>query len=428
MTTAMQLVNELTAVACSADQTNEGLTLYCKNDGGYAVTPNKYKVPLTIEAVAKTDSTNIRLIFHQGQVIMNWENNLDELRWHDPATGKGIGIQGKGRIPVNEWVIMTWRIRKDYASLEINGEERFRTTGDFTALAGQIGIGAAHRSHVTVQSFRVTGETTDVGSSITGPPRLSWDGGFIYVPYEQHEVAIDWYTRHLGLGWNKKTWSGKQDPQSEVEKMSSLAFAERGLIHLKSFVSPSPLVHFRSDWGAKEARVRYTFCCPDISEAARYFSEHNIRTTGPYIDITGQESLDVFAFDGTRHTLISSNQPAMHADKRVTDYSHWRVAVPDLDRAAAWYHEILGLPIVHDAHAQGYIILDENLLLEQQPREVFQGIADGTANPYFRLRDMEEEHRRWKEQGVSVSDIVGTGFKSMHFYDPYGNRINFWSY
>lgn len=428
MSTAEQLVNELVAVASSAEQAEEGLLLYCISDGGYAVTPRNYKVPFTIEAVAKTDSTNIRLKFYEGQVILNWENNPDELRWHDPLTGKGTGLQGKGRIPIDEWVTISWQFEHDSTILSINGEERFRMNGDYGAMAGQIGIGAAHRSNVTVKSFLVSGEVTEHGKAITGPPRIRWDGGFIYVPFEQHEEAIDWYTRHFGLSWNNKTSAGRQDPQSEAEKMSSLAFPVQGLIHLKSFLSLSPLNHFYSDWGTKPSHVRYTFSCPDLSKANAYFKEQHIRTSDPYEDVTGAECLDVFAFDGTRHTLISEPETAQHTDMHVANYGTWRVGVPDLDVAAAWYQNTLGLNVLTDARERGYILLTDNLLLEIRPRELFQGKADGTSSPYSRLRDIEDEQRKWKEQGIPVSDISGTGFKAMHLYDPFGNRINFWSY
>lgn len=120
--------------------------------------------------------------------------------------------------------------------------------GDYRDAAGQIGIGSAHGSNVTVQSFRVTAETTAESGEITGPPRMSWDGGYIYVKDEEHERAIDWYTKHFGLELKWPTWNGKQDPASEAEKMSSLAFPQRGLIHLKSSRSAEPLAHFHIDW------------------------------------------------------------------------------------------------------------------------------------------------------------------------------------
>ncbi|MEF3308745.1 hypothetical protein PV433_07465 [Paenibacillus sp. GYB004] len=142
MERSRELVNELLERACVVGQADDGLRIFCKSDGGYAVTPEKYKVPVVVDAMVKTDSTNIRLRFREGAVILNWENNKDELRWHDPISGKEVGVRGKGRVPENEWIRIVWRIDESSASLIVDGEERCRFEGDYRDAAGQIGIGS----------------------------------------------------------------------------------------------------------------------------------------------------------------------------------------------------------------------------------------------------------------------------------------------
>ena len=60
-----------------------------------AITPRIYRAPLTVRAVAKTDSTNLRLYWHIGEIILNWECSVRELRVHDPHTGDQQGLRAR---------------------------------------------------------------------------------------------------------------------------------------------------------------------------------------------------------------------------------------------------------------------------------------------------------------------------------------------
>src|SRR5262245_20772937 len=61
-----------------------GLKMSSKS-AGYLTTHEKFAPPLRIDAVARTDSTNIRLYFgDKGRLIFNWEMGPEELRHHDP--------------------------------------------------------------------------------------------------------------------------------------------------------------------------------------------------------------------------------------------------------------------------------------------------------------------------------------------------------
>jgi hypothetical protein len=164
------LLDELIAVSdCKVERVDEGIHL---SGMGYVRTPKAYKVPLKIETIAKTDSTNVRLHFAKGQVILNWEENPDILPVHEPIFGHAYKVEGKGRIPVNEWVNITWIIGKDYFTVLVNDEQRFHfgkedglvTLGsgmpwlisNFDNLLSTVGIGPAWGSQVTVKSMTVT--------------------------------------------------------------------------------------------------------------------------------------------------------------------------------------------------------------------------------------------------------------------------------
>ncbi|XEC95892.1 pentapeptide repeat-containing protein [Paenibacillus tarimensis] len=159
-------LNELTAENCSIEKTDEGIKIWCSYDKGYAVTRLMYKSPVVIRAEAMTDSTNIRFLFDGGQLIFNWECNEEELRWNDPVTGNGRSIAGAGKVPKDRWVNIEWSIGVDYASVIVDGIERYRILGDFSKASGQIGIGSAMGSTVSLKSLSITGTISDEGTPI----------------------------------------------------------------------------------------------------------------------------------------------------------------------------------------------------------------------------------------------------------------------
>ncbi len=120
-------------------------------------TPTGYAVPCRIDVIAKTNSTNIRLGFgEKGLVIFNWENNQDELRVHDPLKGSQMAIGGKGKVPANQFVHISWQIEPNRVRIVVDGEERANIVGDRKGVTGVAEIFQAIDSVVTVQSFKVT--------------------------------------------------------------------------------------------------------------------------------------------------------------------------------------------------------------------------------------------------------------------------------
>ena len=63
-----------------------------------ALTPQTFRPPFTLKTTARTDSTNLRLYWHVGEVILNWECDVRQLRIHHPDTGRQVGLDGQGFI------------------------------------------------------------------------------------------------------------------------------------------------------------------------------------------------------------------------------------------------------------------------------------------------------------------------------------------
>jgi len=120
-----------------------------------ALTPQVIRAPFTLRTVAKTDSTNVRLYWHIGEIILNWECSVRQLRVHDPATGKQVGVEDAGFITVGEWHEIVWELTRGSMRLLVDGELRFERDGEYAGIAAPLAIGPCFGSTVTVQSFVV---------------------------------------------------------------------------------------------------------------------------------------------------------------------------------------------------------------------------------------------------------------------------------
>lgn len=73
-----------------------------------AVTPFVCRPPFLFRVVGQTDSTNLRMHFHRGERIFNWECDVRELTVFDPATAEQHSLTNKGFITTNEWHEISW--------------------------------------------------------------------------------------------------------------------------------------------------------------------------------------------------------------------------------------------------------------------------------------------------------------------------------
>jgi len=133
-----------------ATVTQEGIRI------GRLTTVQPVPVPFAAEFIAKTDSTNIRIAYGTGGlVIFNWEMNQSQLRIHDFATDERRGFSGKGKVPVNQWVQIVLTVTNTQTEVYVDGELRARVSGNYRGLSGPLSIRSSHGSVVTVKGFRV---------------------------------------------------------------------------------------------------------------------------------------------------------------------------------------------------------------------------------------------------------------------------------
>jgi hypothetical protein len=115
---------------------------------------DSYAVPVEIEYVCMTDSTNIRLAYACRHLIFNWEVNRSALRIDGgPANGKHR--PGAGEIPTGEFVTIRQVVEKDSMSVFVDDELRATWRADFSAVDSPIAVFSTHGATVTVKSVRI---------------------------------------------------------------------------------------------------------------------------------------------------------------------------------------------------------------------------------------------------------------------------------
>ncbi len=143
---------------CIIEQTPEGLRLSGASRNymnAVALTAQSFRPPFILKTVAKTDSTNVRLYWHLGEIILNWECSVRQLRVHYPDTGRQVGVEDQGFIAANEWHEIVWAVEPNAMRLSVDGQSRFQGEGAFGSIRAPLAIGPCFGSTIVVRTFAV---------------------------------------------------------------------------------------------------------------------------------------------------------------------------------------------------------------------------------------------------------------------------------
>ena len=121
------------------------------------VAPLVYRAHRVPCRLGKTDSTNLRMHWHRGELIFNWEVNVRELRIHDPPRQQH-GLQNEGFITTHEWHDVAWEIRLDRMRVTVDGEMRFEGPGNYSGMSPALGgpVSAARSRYTSFRSSPLT--------------------------------------------------------------------------------------------------------------------------------------------------------------------------------------------------------------------------------------------------------------------------------
>ena len=120
------------------------------------VVPSTCRAPFVFRVVGKTDSTNLRMHWHRGELIFNWECNVRELRVHDPGTAEQHGIDGQGFIATTDWHEIVWEIHLDRMRVTVDGEVRFEGRGDYSGIESAPSVGPCFGSTISLREVSIT--------------------------------------------------------------------------------------------------------------------------------------------------------------------------------------------------------------------------------------------------------------------------------
>ena len=120
-----------------------------------AVAPQVCRPPFVFRVVGKTDSTNLRMHFHRGELIFNWECSVRELRVHDPATAEQHSLKEKGFLTTTDWHEILWEIKLDRMRVIVDNEVRYDGVGNYAGIESAPSVGPCFGSTVSVREFRI---------------------------------------------------------------------------------------------------------------------------------------------------------------------------------------------------------------------------------------------------------------------------------
>ncbi|WP_338554239.1 VOC family protein [Paenibacillus sp. KS-LC4] len=268
-----------------------------------------------------------------------------------------------------------------------------------------------------------------------GVPILAYDGGQIDVIWDNHEMAVQWYEKHMGFT-RKQVMNGKNERLSTAEIMTEL----RAGLWLKSVLTERRVNHFFAERGTVDSNVRWCHAARDLEAEHANFQKEGIRTSEIYYTVDGKGHFDFWGFEGTRLTAAESQD--------IQDGSRFggswvRIGVRNLQEARTWYERYLGMILLEDYSAKGSLKMGLPLehhpdthsvwWLDQLPEDAPEnGIVDGPCRPYCVTHDGEafaQYFQYLRASGIRTSDYITGGFFAFfHFYDPDGNRVNIYKY
>ena len=155
----------------TAEINNGELIATCEGDKFGLLTADKYQIPFKIDLTAKTNGKNLKLLFGQGDLTLNWQYSdwnykINELMIHDIVTKECFGYPNKGKIECNSFINISWVITKEFMTLILNDELRYYNEylpyityllkNSDQAVHSSFGVAPAWGSAITVKHLRIS--------------------------------------------------------------------------------------------------------------------------------------------------------------------------------------------------------------------------------------------------------------------------------
>lgn len=262
-------------------------------------------------------------------------------------------------------------------------------------------------------------------------PIFMFDGGYVMIPWDDFEDAMEWYKTHMG-------WTFVEQEINHKMKRAAFEMPNGGHANFHTFRDEDE--HFSSK-GLNEGCSRLCFQVADVKNNLHYFNEHGIRYEELPALPDGTISFDLYAFGNTRLTLsVNSEFDRLYPNSRILSFATipMRTGVTNVEHAARWYEDTMGMKVVtiddqhallrgnHSYHGDIDLMWLEKTTIVEPPTK-----SNPHARTYFLVKGAEQfinAHQFLRDKGVETSTIFGNPnhWAAFHFYDPDGNRLNVW--
>ena len=157
--------NDLTLQGTSVVNVENGVldVTTSATDEDRMITKQSFSIPFKVDITAKTDNSNIRFNYNNGEIILGWEAQPNVLSVRDIGENQSYTYDGKGGITVGEYAEISWIIHNDYMALIVDGEVRnysvkypYILAGAEKIQAAPFEFGTAWNSTLSVSELKIT--------------------------------------------------------------------------------------------------------------------------------------------------------------------------------------------------------------------------------------------------------------------------------
>lgn len=264
-------------------------------------------------------------------------------------------------------------------------------------------------------------------------PAVLFDGGTINVTMEEHEIAIDWCQRVMGLQIaQQEEWT--PGPDAVAGKMTHMGWGLWIESGSAADGTPAPAVNREP----VDSSILWYWRTRNLRSKAEELHRQGVQTSEIYTDPAGNEVIN-FRFMNSGTWLTAIEDPSLDGDA-FSDSNVTRIKVKHLRQSVEWYKQYLGMEVSSDHAMDSYceMTLGINHHLEGRYIWMLEEDSDwtdhGPIDGLFRTRSYVANREAFfayynflQESGCLVSEIGGfvqRGRVFFHVYDPDGNRFD----
>lgn len=315
-----------------------------------------------------------------------------------------------------------------------NGAKKFREDENYQPQAVPAPLQMIYGSlQGTSAETEQTVEGTRAGAALFVPD-VKFDGGTIEALLAEHDEAVDWLRRHMGMNVQmQENWT--PGPEAAIGKMTHMGWG----VWIESGTTAEGTPFPKAERRAKDSNIRWYWGVRDLQEKREQLRLAGVRVSEPYTDPEGRQAFDFWALAGEERLTAVQNPNVQ--DDGFADENVFRLTVKNLQSAVAWYMKHIGMKLEADCSDEGYCVLTFGIHYSDEGRARWivdenPDAGDNEASEsLFRLRTSIPRrehffayHRSLQESGANVSPVGGfiaRGRVYFHVYDPEGNRFDF---